>query len=84
MTGAVDWDTSLPGSLAGSLDGDMSWLQQDQDLPWLEQLPAMATGLACDSGYEDDDSSLSLWTSSWRAPSSSTVTSTLTVESMTT
>ena len=55
MTGAVDWDTALT-----PLGGDMAWLQQDQDLPWLEQLPAMATGLACDSGYEDDDSSLSL------------------------
>ena len=56
MTGPVDWDTSL----AGSLGGDMSWLHQDQDLPWLEQLPAISTGLACDSGYEDDESSLSL------------------------
>ena len=52
MTGAVDWDTSL--------SGEMSWLQQDQDLPWLEQLPAITPGLSCDSGYEDDDSSLSL------------------------
>ena len=52
MTGPVDWDTSL--------GGDMAWLQQDQDLPWLDQLPNISTtGLSCDSGYEDDDSSLS-------------------------
>ena len=38
----------------------MAWLQQDQDLPWLDQLPNISTtGLSCDSGYEDDDSSLS-------------------------
>ena len=56
MTAPVDWDTSLTGSLAG----DMSWLHQDQDLPWLEHLPALSTGLSSDSGYEDDESSLSL------------------------
>ena len=51
MTAAVDWDTSLAG--------DMAWLQQDQDLPWLDQLPPISAGLSSDSGYEDDDSSLS-------------------------
>ena len=51
MTAAVDWDTSLAG--------DMAWLQQEQDLPWLDQLPPISAGLSSDSGYEDDDSSLS-------------------------
>merc|ERR1711892_645562 len=48
----------------------MSWLNQEQDLPWLDQLPTvigedylginenrdydLSRTLSCDSGYEDD------------------------------
>eukprot|EP00092_Neocalanus_flemingeri_P008450 GFUD01009106.1.p1 GENE.GFUD01009106.1~~GFUD01009106.1.p1 ORF type:complete len:466 (-),score=102.99 GFUD01009106.1:108-1505(-) len=51
-------------------DDSMSWLNQEQDLPWLDQLPSvigedylgikenreydLSRTLSCDSGYEDD------------------------------
>ena len=67
------WFTMEEDERSGDIfaeDDSMSWLNQEQDLPWLDQLPSvigedymgikenreydLSRTLSCDSGYEDD------------------------------